>query len=149
MKYFNEKKEPKSRKDESGNDIFFYTVDLNLSKQSRNEQSKSEWVEIMVTSTSNTRRTIRITFNWLVATSKAIKGEVSRLTRTCDSLRLRLVQSPTSSFESNVYRHPVSYLIQMKCRFFTYSVLCNTKFVRSSFAQKSLVWTTTIKLNKL
>ena len=114
MKYFNEKKEPKSRKDESGNDIFFYTVDLNLSKQSRNEQSKSEWVEIMVTSTSNTRRTIRITFNWLVATSKAIKGEVSRLTRTCDSLRLRLVQSPTSSFESNVYRHPVSYLIHMK-----------------------------------
>lgn len=114
MKYFNEKKEPKSRKDESGNDIFFYTVDLNLSKQSRNEQSKSEWVEIMVTSTSNTRRTIRITFNWLVATSKKIKVEVSRLTRTCDSLRLRLVQSPTSSFESNVYRHPVSYLIHMK-----------------------------------
>ena len=73
----------------------------------RRKSDKYEWMEVAINSNINTKRTFRIMFSWLVASSIKIEMQIKLLQKRCSQYGLNLVRSSYSSSHSNLYLHPV------------------------------------------
>jgi len=72
----------------------------------KGKRDKYEWMEMVIDSTVDTRRTFRIMFHWLVANAIKVEAQVQLLARRCAKYGLRLVQFPHVSLSSSMHVHP-------------------------------------------
>eukprot|EP00980_Cylindrotheca_fusiformis_P010443 scaffold2322_cov135-Cylindrotheca_fusiformis.AAC.2 len=71
----------------------------------RRKRDPFEWLEIAIDSTFDTRRSYRITFNWLVASTSKIDAQIQLLHRRCTQFGLRLICFPQTTISPNLYLH--------------------------------------------
>ena len=74
---------------------------------------KYEWMEIVHDSNCDTRRTFRITIQWLVAVSAKIDQQAQLLQRRCTQYGLKLVSVPHYSALRSCFLNPVSILFSL------------------------------------
>ncbi len=67
-----------------------------------------EWIEVAVDSVFDTKRSYRIVFNWLVASSQKVENQVQLLQRRCAQFGLNLVSMTQTSVARNLFLNPVS-----------------------------------------
>jgi len=67
---------------------------------------KYQWMEMVMDSTFDTRRTYKIMLHWLVASAIKVEAQVQLLQRRCAQYGLRLVSFPQDSISSDVQLHP-------------------------------------------
>jgi hypothetical protein len=72
-----------------------------------------EWMELAVQPKFNTKRTYRIIFNWLVASSSKVDSQVQLLQRRCTQYGLQIFVFPQRSITSNIFLNPVSQTISL------------------------------------
>lgn len=80
-----------------------FIVDL----RKRNDE-KYEWMEMVHDSNCDTRRTFRITIQWIVAVSAKIDQQAQLLQRRCTQYGLKLVGVPHYSALRSCFLNPVS-----------------------------------------
>lgn len=90
----------------SGADRF--VVDLRKKKD-----DKYEWMELVHDSNCDTRRTFRITIQWLVAVASKIDQQAQRLHSRCKREGLTLISVPHFSCMRSCFLNPVSFLLDM------------------------------------
>lgn len=105
-----------------------FVVDL----RKRNDE-KYEWMEMVHDSCFDTRRTFRITIQWLVAVSAKIDQQAQLLQRRCTQYGLKLVSVPHYSALRSCFVNPVSIslssllsLILISPNVFLENVACGT-----------------------
>jgi hypothetical protein len=67
-----------------------------------------EWIELATDSEFSTRKSFRIIFNWLAASSGKVDTQVNLLQRRCTQYGLNLVQFPQTSISRDLLLNPVS-----------------------------------------
>jgi len=72
----------------------------------KGKREKYEWMETTCNSIWDIKRVFRITFNWLVASSIKIEGQIQLLQRRCTNFGLKLVNTTYAASHSNLYLHP-------------------------------------------
>jgi len=72
----------------------------------KGNRGKFEWLEIVLDSIFDSRKTYRITIQWLVATSKKVEAQIQLLQRRCSQYGLNLVSINQNSFTDNPSLHP-------------------------------------------
>lgn len=82
-----------------------FVVDLR-----RRNDEKYEWMEIVHDSHCDTRRTFRITIQWLVAVAAKIDQQAQLLQRRCTQYGLKLVTVPHYSALRSCFMNPVCVL---------------------------------------
>lgn len=70
---------------------------------------KNQWMEMVLDSTFDTRKTYKIMLHWLVANAIKVEAQVQLLQRRCAQYGLRLVSFPQDSISSGVQLHPVRW----------------------------------------
>lgn len=95
--YMTDDSKPKSSKEDRR-----FIVDL----RKRNDE-KYEWMEMVHDSNCDTRRTFRITIQWLVAVSAKIDQQAQLLQRRCTQYGLKLVSVPHYSALRSCFLNPV------------------------------------------
>jgi hypothetical protein len=71
---------------------------------------KYQWMEMVMDSTFDTRRTYKIMLHWLVASAIKVEAQVQLLQRRCAQYGLRLISFPQDSISSDVQLHPVGVI---------------------------------------
>jgi hypothetical protein len=84
-----------------------FIVDL----RKRNDE-KYEWMEMVHDCNCDTRRTFRITIQWLVAVSEKINQQAQLLQRRCTQYGLKLVSVPHYSALRSCFLNPVRQLLR-------------------------------------
>lgn len=79
-----------------------FVVDLR-----KKRDDKYEWMEMVHDSNCDTRRTFRITFQWLVAVASKIDQHAKNLQRRCSQYGLKLVSVPHYSCLRSCFMNPV------------------------------------------
>jgi len=80
-----------------------YTIPL-----AKGESEKYEWMDILVDSTFDTRKSYHILIHWLVASGSRVENHVQLLHRRCSQFGLNLVSVPQYSMSDTIFLHPVS-----------------------------------------
>lgn len=95
-----------------------FVVDLR-----KKREDKYEWMELVHDSNCDSRRTFRITIQWLVAVASKIDQHAKNLQRRCSQYGLKLVSVPHFSCLRSCFMNPV------RCRIM---VLLFNKFIHST-----------------
>lgn len=72
----------------------------------KGQRDKYEWMEIVIDSSFDPRRTYRIMINWLVASANKVEAQIQLLQRRCTQYGLNLVSFSQISIAGNIYIHP-------------------------------------------
>ena len=81
-------------------------------EKKRERDEKYEWMELVHDSNCDTRRTFRITIQWLVAVASKIDDQSRQLRRKCTTFHLKLVSVPHFSCLRSCFMNPV------RCNYF-------------------------------
>jgi hypothetical protein len=65
-----------------------------------------EWVEVSIDSVFDTCRTYRIMFNWLVASTSKVEGQVQLVQRRCAQFGLELISTPQICISNDIFLNP-------------------------------------------
>lgn len=87
-----------------------FVVDLR-----KKRDDKVEWMELVHDSNCDTRRTFRITMQWLVAVASKIDQQAQLLNRRCSQYGLKLVSVPNFSCLRSCFLNPVSFDLKSLC----------------------------------
>jgi hypothetical protein len=82
-----------------------FVVDLR-----KKRDDKYEWMEVVHDSNCDTRRTFRITIQWLVAVASKIDQHAKNLQRRCSQYGLKLVSAPHYSCLRSCFMNPVRFV---------------------------------------
>lgn len=95
-----------------------FVVDLR-----KKRDDKYEWMELVHDSNCDTRRTFRITIQWLVAVASKIEQQAQLLHRRCSQYGLKLVSVPHFSCLKQCFMNPVrlcsTLVLQLSLRWLT------------------------------
>jgi len=81
-----------------------FIVDL-----TKKRDDKNEWMEMVHDSNCDTRRTFRITIQWLVAVASKIDNQAQLLSRRCSQYGLKLFSVPHYSCLVSCFMNPVRF----------------------------------------
>lgn len=100
----------------------------------RGKRDPIEWLEIGIDSVFDTRRSYRIIFSWLVASSAKVEAQIQLLHRRCTNFGLRLILFPHTTISRNLYVHAVSeaaYYLNTSSISYAYKKDCSLQFLHS------------------
>ena len=75
----------------------------------KGKREKYEWMDILLDSSFDTRRSYHIMVHWLVASGSKVDAHIQLLYRRCSQYGLNLVSVPQYSVSSAIFLHPVSF----------------------------------------
>lgn len=98
--------ESRKKKQSKSNDLHsFVRCTIPLMKSKR---EKYEWMDILLDSSFDTKKSYHILVHWLVANGSKVEAHIQLLYRRCTQYGLNLVSVPQYSMSSTIYLHPVS-----------------------------------------
>ena len=86
-----------------------------IARLQRSKRDPIEWLEISIESVFVPSRSYKIVFNWLVASSSKVEGQIQLLHRRCTQFGLQLVPIPHTTTFENLHQHSVSVVFVVGC----------------------------------